>query len=87
MRPVRGAGSAVEWFGRTMIATWKQYEGQAVDGIPLLRLMGEQRSGCGLSRRIGRRRNARSSWRRRRKRRRRFLWPAGSRPPNSAIRI
>ncbi len=23
-----------------MIATWKQYEGQAVDGIPLLRLLG-----------------------------------------------
>lgn len=24
-----------------MVATWKQYEGQAVDGIPLLRLLGE----------------------------------------------
>ena len=27
-----------------MIATWKQYEGQAVDGIPLLRLLGESDS-------------------------------------------
>ncbi len=46
MGPVRGAGSAVEWFGRTMIATWKQYEGQAVDGIPLLRLMGGSEAGA-----------------------------------------
>ncbi len=29
-----------------MIATWKQYEGQAVDGIPLLRLLGGSEEGA-----------------------------------------
>src|SRR5580658_3521940 len=29
-----------------MIATWKQYEGQAVDGIPLLRLLGGSEAGA-----------------------------------------
>lgn len=29
-----------------MVATWKQYEGQAVDGIPLLRLLGGSEAGA-----------------------------------------
>src|SRR5580704_12486565 len=29
-----------------MIATWKQYEGQAVDGIPLLQLLGGSEAGA-----------------------------------------